>query len=130
MEFGPGVLDAKSASWSGLALGSAPVPGPDLPAEVCLVGDALPKAFAGKILNSISAIPSTSSGQDSINCHAWVCGETPASWRCAGSTPPSMSTQWNSETEANHIQLDQDSAVRISVTLPGEATGPAKVVGV
>ena len=29
-------------------------------------------------LNSISAIPSTSSGQDSTNCRAWACSGTPA----------------------------------------------------
>ena len=37
-------------------------------------------------LNSISAIPSTSSGQDSTNSRAWGCSGTPAVWQSAG--PP------------------------------------------
>ena len=35
-------------------------------------------------LNSISAIPSASSGQDSASFRAWECGGTPAVWQYAG----------------------------------------------
>ena len=36
-----------------------------------------------KTLNSISAIPSASSGQDSASCRAWECNETRGVGRCA-----------------------------------------------
>ncbi len=42
-------------------------------------------------LNSISAIPSTSSGQDSTNCRAWACSGTPAVSQSAGPAPPGRS---------------------------------------
>ena len=35
-------------------------------------------------LNSISAIPSASSGQGPANCRAWGCSGTPAAWQSAG----------------------------------------------
>ena len=41
-------------------------------------------------LNSISAIPSTSSGQDSTSFRAWRCSGTPAAWQFAG--PPDLGT--------------------------------------
>ena len=87
VKFGSGVLGVEAPVDDCLGGVTLPHQGLTSRSRVSSSGIRCFRQHRDSTLNSISAIPSTSSGQDSTNCRASGCSEAPAVWQSAGPGP-------------------------------------------